>query len=140
MAANVLVEYIVSIDRTLDFSNKVNKRNVWRRLAKALLVPDIVYFYDFLLMYLLLDSYIKAADPSNFVEVIKISVMPASTMILFISFERPVNLFVSPKSIRSLHTCQDRSSTRHGGFLGMTNVTDIWSSERNASSMNLSSR
>jgi clathrin heavy chain len=47
MTANVLVEYIVSIDRTLDFSNKVNKRKVWRRLAKALLVLDTVYFYDF---------------------------------------------------------------------------------------------
>ena len=37
-------------------------------------------------MYLLLDSYIKAADPSNFVEVIKISVMLASMMIDFIHF------------------------------------------------------
>ena len=73
MAVNVLVEYIVSIGRALDFSNKVNKPKVWRRLAKTLLVLDTVYFYDFLLTYLLLDSYIKAADPSNFVEVIKIS-------------------------------------------------------------------
>jgi clathrin heavy chain len=35
MAINVLVEYIVSIDRALDFANKVNKPEVWSRLAKA---------------------------------------------------------------------------------------------------------
>jgi clathrin heavy chain len=34
-AMNVLVEHIVSIDRALDFANKVNKPDVWSRLAKA---------------------------------------------------------------------------------------------------------
>jgi clathrin heavy chain len=34
-AINVLVEYIVSIDRGLDYANKVNKPEVWSRLAKA---------------------------------------------------------------------------------------------------------
>ena len=32
---NVLVEYIVSIDRDLDYANKVNKPEVWSWLAKA---------------------------------------------------------------------------------------------------------
>ena len=35
MAMNVLVEHIVSIDRGLDYANKVNKSEVWSRLAKA---------------------------------------------------------------------------------------------------------
>jgi clathrin heavy chain len=35
MAINVLVEHIVSIDRGLDFATKVNKPEVWSRLAKA---------------------------------------------------------------------------------------------------------
>ena len=35
MAINVLVEHIVSIDRGLDYANKVNKPEVWSRLAKA---------------------------------------------------------------------------------------------------------
>jgi len=35
MAINVLVEHIVSIDRALDFASKVNKPEVWSRLAKA---------------------------------------------------------------------------------------------------------
>jgi len=34
-AINVLVEYIVSIDRGLDYATKVNKPEVWSRLAKA---------------------------------------------------------------------------------------------------------
>jgi hypothetical protein len=41
--------------------------------SKTLSVLYTVYFYDFLLTYLLLDSYIKAADSSNFAEVIEIS-------------------------------------------------------------------
>lgn len=35
LAINVLVEYIVSIDRGLDYANKVNRPEVWSRLAKA---------------------------------------------------------------------------------------------------------
>jgi len=35
MAINVLVEHIVSIDRGLDYANKVNRPEVWRRLVKA---------------------------------------------------------------------------------------------------------
>jgi clathrin heavy chain len=35
MAINVLVEHIVSIDRGLDYANKINRPEVWSRLAKA---------------------------------------------------------------------------------------------------------
>lgn len=35
MAMNVLVEHIVSIDRALEFANKVQKPEVWSRLGKA---------------------------------------------------------------------------------------------------------
>lgn len=34
-AINVLVEHIVSIDRGFDYATKVNKPEVWSRLAKA---------------------------------------------------------------------------------------------------------
>ena len=34
-AINVLVEHIVSLDRGVDYANKVNKPEVWSRLAKA---------------------------------------------------------------------------------------------------------
>jgi hypothetical protein len=35
MAINVLVEHIVSIDRGFDYANKINRPEVWSRLAKA---------------------------------------------------------------------------------------------------------
>jgi clathrin heavy chain len=34
-AMNVLVEHIVSLDRGVDYANKVNRPEVWSRLAKA---------------------------------------------------------------------------------------------------------
>jgi clathrin heavy chain len=96
MAINVLVEYIVSIDRALDLTNKINKSEVRRRLAKTLrlLVVDTVYFYDFLPTYFF-DSYIKAADSSNFAEVIEI----ASQASKHIHFLRTI-----PKSLREPKT------------------------------------
>jgi clathrin heavy chain len=35
LAMNVLVEHIVSLDRGVDYANKVNRPEVWSRLAKA---------------------------------------------------------------------------------------------------------
>jgi clathrin heavy chain len=35
LAINVLVEHIVSFDRELEYTTKVNKPAVWGRLAKA---------------------------------------------------------------------------------------------------------
>jgi len=84
MAINVLVEHIVSIDRGFDYASKVNRPEVWSRLAKAQLdglrIKDSIgmqYFALSLNLELtflsLADSYIKAEDPANFAEVIKIS-------------------------------------------------------------------
>jgi hypothetical protein len=46
LAMNVLVEDIVSIDRAVDFATKVNKPEVWSRLAKAQLdglrIKDVI--------------------------------------------------------------------------------------------------
>ncbi|KAG8732481.1 hypothetical protein FRC12_019252 [Ceratobasidium sp. 428] len=63
LAIDVLVGDIASIERGLDFANKVNKPEVWSRLAKAQL--------DGLRIRDAIDSYIKAEDPSNFPEVIE---------------------------------------------------------------------
>jgi len=65
LAMNVLVENIVSIDRGLEYANKVNLPEVWSRLAKAQL--------DGLRIKDAIDSYIKADDPANFAEVIEIA-------------------------------------------------------------------
>jgi clathrin heavy chain len=86
MAINVLVEHIVSIDRGCDYASKVNRSEVWSRLAKAQLdglrIKDSIGMQYFalslnleltFLFFFLADSYIKAEDPANFAEVIEIS-------------------------------------------------------------------
>ncbi|KAG6824237.1 hypothetical protein H0H92_007587 [Tricholoma furcatifolium] len=89
MEINVLVEHIVSIDRGLDFANKVNRPEVWSRLAKAQL--------DGLRIKDSIDSYIKAEDPSNFAEAIEIQAMQASTTTLSGSSKWFARAFASPR-------------------------------------------
>jgi clathrin heavy chain len=127
MKINVLVKYIVSIDRALDFANMVNKPEVWRRVAKTLLVLDTVYFYDFLLTYLLLDSYIKAADPSNFAEVIEISSHAGKHDDLIHFLRTARKSLREPKidtELAYVYTNADRLHDMED-FLGMTNIADI---------------
>jgi clathrin heavy chain len=66
MAINVLVEHIVSIARGLDYANKVNKSEVWSRLAKAQLdglrIKDAIGELTCCLAYLLANI-----SPSRFV-------------------------------------------------------------------------
>lgn len=64
-AVNVLVEHIVSIDRASEYADKVDVPDVWSRLAKAQL--------DGLRVTDSIESYIKAQDPNNYVEVIEIA-------------------------------------------------------------------
>ncbi|TGO21235.1 hypothetical protein BPAE_0231g00010 [Botrytis paeoniae] len=64
-AANVLVEHIVSIDRANDYAEKVELPEVWSRVAKAQL--------DGLRVSDGIASYIRAEDPSNYLEVIEIA-------------------------------------------------------------------
>jgi len=62
-AAEVLVDHVVSIDRAADFAEEVDLPEVWSKVAKAQLdglrVSDSV------------ESYIRAQDPSNHLEVIE---------------------------------------------------------------------
>lgn len=62
-AVNVLVEHIVSIDRAQDFADQVDLPEVWSRVAKAQL--------DGLRVSDSISSYIRANDPSNYLEVIE---------------------------------------------------------------------
>ncbi|KAJ3718870.1 armadillo-type protein [Lentinula raphanica] len=97
MAMTVLVEHIVSLDRGVEYANKVNLPKVWSRLAKAQL--------DGLRIKDSIDSYIKAQDPSNFAEVIEI-IDRIDTELAF-AYARTDRL----------HDIED--------FLGMTTVADI---------------
>ncbi|CAG8591960.1 6823_t:CDS:10 [Funneliformis caledonium] len=64
-AMNVLIEHIGRIDRAADYANNCDQPEVWSRLAKAqiegLRIKDSI------------DSYIRADDPTNFLEVIDIT-------------------------------------------------------------------
>jgi len=62
-ATNVLVDHVVSIDRAQEYADQVDLPEVWSKVAKAQLdglrVTDSV------------ESYLRAQDPSNFLEVIE---------------------------------------------------------------------
>ncbi|KAF2832004.1 clathrin heavy chain [Ophiobolus disseminans] len=64
-AVNVLIDHIVSIDRAQEYGERVETPEVWSRVAKAQL--------DGLRVTDAIDSYIRAGDPSNFLEVIEIA-------------------------------------------------------------------
>ncbi|KAF8180718.1 armadillo-type protein [Mycena galopus ATCC 62051] len=119
LAINVLVEHIVSIDRGLDFANKVNKPEVWSRLAKAQL--------DGLRIKDVIDSYIKAEDPSNFIEVIEISTRAGKQddLVRFLQMAR--KSLREPKIDTELAYAYAKTDRLHDmeDFLGMTNVADI---------------
>ncbi|EGN91992.1 hypothetical protein SERLA73DRAFT_99912 [Serpula lacrymans var. lacrymans S7.3] len=119
MAINVLVEHIVSIDRGLDYANKVNKPEVWSRLAKAQL--------DGLRIKDAIDSYIKAQDATNFAEVIEISSHAGKhdDLVRFLQMAR--KHLREPKIDTELAYAYAKTDRLHDmeDFLGMTNVADI---------------
>ncbi|KAG8220859.1 hypothetical protein J3R82DRAFT_2354 [Butyriboletus roseoflavus] len=119
MAMNVLVEHIVSIDRGLDYANKVNKPEVWSRLAKAQL--------DGLRIKDAIDSYIKAEDPSNFAEVVEISSRAGKhdDLVRFLQMAR--KHLREPRIDSELAYAYAKTDRLHDmeDFLSMTNVADI---------------
>ena len=136
MAINVLVEHIVSIDRGLDFANKVNKPEVWSRLAKAQLdglrIKDAIGMLSAQglrkeILIFSLDSYIKAEDPSNFAEVIEISSHAGKhdDLVRFLQMAR--KLLREPRIDTELAYAYAKTDRLHDmeDFLGMTNVADI---------------
>ncbi|KAF9572101.1 hypothetical protein EC968_010354 [Mortierella alpina] len=64
-AINVLIEHIGSIDRAYEYAEKTDTPEVWSRLGKAQL--------DGMRIKESIDSYIRANDPNNHVEVISIA-------------------------------------------------------------------
>jgi clathrin heavy chain len=136
LAMNVLVEHIVSIDRALDFANKVNKPEVWSRLAKAQLdglrIKDAIGLPYLLLpptqSYLILpDSYIKAADPANFAEVIELANRAGKQDDLVRYLQMARKTLREPKIDTELAYAYAKTDRLHDmeDFLGMTNVADI---------------
>ncbi|KAK2465631.1 hypothetical protein APHAL10511_002175 [Amanita phalloides] len=119
LAINVLVEHIVSIDRGLDYANKVNRPEVWSRLAKAQL--------DGLRIKDSLDSYIKAEDASNFAEVTEIANHAGKHDDLVRYLQMARKTLREPKIDTELAYAYAKTDRLHDmeDFLNMTNVADI---------------
>ncbi|CAF87174.1 unnamed protein product, partial [Tetraodon nigroviridis] len=62
-AVQVLIEHIGNLDRAYEFAERCNEPSVWSQLAKAQLQKDLVKEA--------IDSYIKADDPSAYMEVVQ---------------------------------------------------------------------
>ncbi|KAG7563044.1 hypothetical protein FFLO_01476 [Filobasidium floriforme] len=118
-AMNVLVDHVVSIDRGYAYANKINKPEVWSRLAKAQL--------DGLRVKEAIDSYIKADDPSNFEEVIEIANRAGKheDLVRFLQMARKSAR--EPKVDTELAYAYAKTDRLHDmeEFLSMTNVADI---------------
>ncbi|KAF8199169.1 hypothetical protein BJ912DRAFT_951141 [Pholiota molesta] len=114
MAINVLVEHIVSIDRGLEYANKVNQPEVWSRLAKAQL--DGLRIKDSV-----------GQDPSNFAEVIEIANHAGKHDELVRYLQMARKTLREPKIDTELAYAYAKTDRLHDmeDFLGMTNVADI---------------
>lgn len=125
-AMNVLVEYIVSIDRAQQYADKVDQPAVWSRLGKAQL--------DGLRVKDAIDSYIRAEDPSNYLEVIETASRAGKEddLVRYLQMARKTlrepaidtELAVSYAKTDRLHDMEE--------FLGMTNVADLLSAGEKA--------
>ncbi|KIJ55342.1 hypothetical protein M422DRAFT_219983 [Sphaerobolus stellatus SS14] len=118
-AMTVLVEHIVSLDRGVEYANKVNLPEVWSRLAKAQL--------DGLRIKDAIESYIKAEDPSNFVEVIEIANQAGKHDELVRYLQMARKTLREPQVDTELAYAYAKTDRLHDmeDFLGMTNVADI---------------
>lgn len=70
----VLIEHIGNLDRAYEFAERCNEPAVWSQLAKAQLQKGMVKEA--------IDSYIKADDPSSYMEVVQAA--NASGMIFYL--------------------------------------------------------
>lgn len=82
MRFQVLIDNIKNLDRAYEFAEKCNESAVWSLLARAQLVNDMVKEA--------IDSYIKADDPSQYMEVVNI----ASKSSKFENFICPVDVAI----------------------------------------------
>lgn len=63
--SKVLIDHINNLDRAYEFAEKCNEPAVWSQLARAQLSHGMVKEA--------IDSYIKADDPSQYMEVVNVA-------------------------------------------------------------------
>lgn len=121
-ATNVLVEHVVSIDRAQEYAERVELPEVWSKVAKAEL--DGLRISDGI------ESYIRAGDPSNHMEVIDIATHAGKDedLIKYLRMARKTQR--EPAIDTALAFCYARTDqlAELEDFLHGTNVADIESS------------
>ncbi|KAL5121853.1 Clathrin heavy chain [Pleosporales sp. CAS-2024a] len=118
-AANVLIEHIVSIDRAQDYAERVETPEVWSRVAKAQL--------DGLRVTDSIESYIRAADPSNFLEVIEVATHAGKDedLIKFLRMARKTLREVPVDTALAFCFARTNQLPELEDFLRGTNVADV---------------
>lgn len=118
-AVNVLIEHIVSIDRAQEYAERVEAPEVWSRVAKAQL--------DGLRVTDSIDSYIRAGDPSNFLEVIEIGTHAGKDedLIKFLRMARKTLREVPVDTALAFCFARTNQLPELEDFLRATNVADV---------------
>jgi clathrin heavy chain len=118
-AVNVLIEHIVSIDRAQEYADRVDTPEVWSRVAKAQL--------DGLRVTDSIESYIRAGDPSNFLEVIEIGTHAGKDedLIKFLRMARKTVREVPVDTALAFCFARTNQLAELEDFLRATNVADV---------------
>ncbi|KAH3915827.1 clathrin heavy chain [Parastagonospora nodorum] len=118
-AANVLIEHVVSIDRAQEYAERVETPEVWSRVAKAQL--------DGLRVTDSIESYIRAGDPSNFLEVIEIATHAGKDedLIKFLRMARKTLREVPVDTALAFCFARTNQLPELDEFLRGTNVADV---------------
>ncbi|KAF2259169.1 clathrin heavy chain [Lojkania enalia] len=121
-AINVLIEHIVSIDRAQDYADAIDLPELWSRVAKAQL--------DGLRVTDSIESYIRAGDPSNFLEVIEIATHAGKDedLIKFLRMARKTLREVPVDTALAFCYARTNQLPELEDFLRATNVADVESS------------
>jgi clathrin heavy chain len=118
-AVNVLIEHIVSVDRAQEYAERVETSEVWSRVAKAQL--------DGLRVTDSIESYIRAGDPSNFLEVIEIGTHAGKDedLIKFLRMARKTQREVPIDTALAFCFARTNQLPELEDFLRATNVADV---------------
>jgi clathrin heavy chain len=118
-AIGVLIDHIVSIEKSFDYAEKVDTPEVWSRVAKAQL--------DGLRVTDSIESYIRAADPSNFLEVIEIATHAGKDedLIKFLRMARKTLREVPVDTALAFCFARTNQLPELEDFLRGTNVADV---------------
>ncbi|KAL6709697.1 Clathrin heavy chain [Coniothyrium glycines] len=118
-AVNVLVEHIVSIDRAQEYADRTDTPEVWSRVAKAQL--------DGLRVTDSIESYIRAGDPSNFLEVIEMATHAGKDedLIKFLRMARKTLREVPVDTALAFCFARTNQLPELEDFLRATNVADV---------------